>query len=86
MNYTESGIIASGAPHSRARYAAECKAGLESPCLLLLTEEGNEMARRFFRAQGCDPATMPPTIRAEVLMRRELYQFLAGVDFALNLK
>lgn len=83
MNYTKSGILAQGAPHSRVRYYGEATQGWEHPSLLLLTEEGTELAKRFYRSIGCNPNTDEE--RAELLNKAELTPFLAGVLFALNL-
>lgn len=85
MNYTKSGIIASGAPFSRARFLGEVNLGLENPCLLLLTDEGNTLVDRFFLTLGCEPEKMPTEIKAEKLHSSSLFQFLVGVKFALEL-
>lgn len=81
MNYTKSGIIAVGAPNSLARMANEARLSQkETPSLLLLTEEGNDLADRFFKSIGCDPNGMDPETRAEVLNRQDLHlhTFLCG--------
>mgnify|MGYP001607411213 CR=1 FL=1 len=85
MNYTKSGIIANGAPMSRARFSGEAELGWENPTLLLLTDEGRALAERFFRSIGCDPSAMPEEVKARSLNDPHLTQFLAGVIFALNL-
>jgi hypothetical protein len=83
MNYTKSGIIACGAPNSRARFLGEAKAALETPVLLLLTDEGAELAERFFRSIGTAPTT--PEAKAECLADPRTFQFLVGIIFALGL-
>jgi len=88
MNYTKSGIVAVGAPNSRARYTGEVAQGLASPALLLLTDEGNALADRFFLSVGCTPSKMSSETRAGVLMEHEhgkLFAFLTGASFALSL-
>jgi hypothetical protein len=86
MNYTKSGIIATGAPNSRVRFLKEAELGLEHPSLLLLTDEGKQLADRFLRSLGCEPSEMPEDLKSEYLnTKRELYQFLVGVIFSLNL-
>lgn len=88
MNHTKSGIIACGAPGSRVRYQGECEEGLKNPVSLLLTDEGNALANRFFRAVGCDPDTMPEEVKAATLKQHEhaaLFHFLAGASFTLTL-
>ena len=55
MNYTNSGALAVGAPHSLARYNEECRNAIEHyPMLLTLTEEGVEILRAFAKATGSD--------------------------------
>lgn len=86
MNYTKSGIVAVGAPNSRVRFLKEAELGLDNPSLLLLTEEGKQLADRFLRSLGCEPSEMPEELKAEYLNTKgELFQFLAGVIFSLNL-
>lgn len=86
MNYTKSGIIAVGAPNSRVRFLKEAELGKETPSLLLLTDEGRQLADRFLRSLGYDPSLMSDERKAEYLNTKdELFQFLVGVIFALNL-
>lgn len=87
MNYTKSGIPAIGAPMSRARFLEEVKQGLDNCITLLLTDEGNALANRFFRTLGCAPDEMPKTVKADILTKHqdELWKFLTGVKFALEL-
>lgn len=84
MNHTKSGIIAVGSPHSRMRYLGEAKQGLENPALLLLTDEGMNLAERFFRSIGCAP--VEPEHKAACLNDPRLFQFLCGVTYALGLR
>lgn len=85
MNYTKSGIIATGAPFSRARSLGEAKLAYETPALLLLTDEGNEIANRFFRSIGCDGERMTVELKAELLANDErFFPFICGVIFGLE--
>ena len=87
MNYTKSGIIAVGAPFSRMRFLGEALRGLENPALLLLTEEGNDLANRYFRSIGCAPEEMPEEVKAETLENHpSLFQFLTGLVYALEME
>jgi hypothetical protein len=86
MNHTRSGIIAVGAPHSLARYAAEAQNALDNHAnLLLLTEEGVEIFIRFAGAVGCDvPVVRERGIEGDVIARWpvELNMMLRGIIFA----
>lgn len=84
MNYTKSGIIAVGAPHSVIRLKNELENALEKDlCLLLLTEEGEEVVRRFSRVEGCDWESMTTESKAEILNRPNAWKYFSGVLFGL---
>jgi len=51
---------------------------------LLLTEEGRNIADRFFVSIGCCPAQMTEEGKAESLNHPSLFQFLAGYLMAAN--
>lgn len=86
MNYTKSGIIACGAPHSAIRSKNEVQNALDTRYSqsLLLTEEGRNIADRFFVSLGCCPAEMPEETKAELLNDPKLFQFLVGYLMAAN--
>lgn len=69
---------------SRVRFLGEAKQGLENPALLLLTDEGNALADRYFASIGCNPTTQEG--RAEMLLNPSLFQFLTGTVYALELR
>lgn len=55
MKYTKSGALSVGAPHSLARINEECRHSIENGYhLLLLTEEGIDILRKFSKVVGCD--------------------------------
>jgi hypothetical protein len=86
MNYTKSGIISVGAPHSLARSKNEAQNAFDTQCYqsLLLTEEGRNIADRFFISIGCLPIEMPEEVKAESLNNPSLSQFLCGYLMAAN--
>jgi len=86
MNYTKSGIIAVGSPHSLARSKNEAQNAFDTRYYqsLLLTEEGRNIADRFFVSIGCLPAQMPEEVKAELLNNPSLFQFLCGYLMAAN--
>tara|TARA_R110002020_G_scaffold3253_4_gene14787 strand:- start:255 stop:515 length:261 start_codon:yes stop_codon:yes gene_type:complete len=84
MNYTKSGIIAVGAPHSPIRIKNEIENALENGlALLLLTDEGRSAARRFSRAEGCDWEEMPEEAKARLLGLPHAWKFFAGVAWGV---
>jgi hypothetical protein len=80
MNHTKSGLISVGAPNSSKRLEGELNNALENDlCLLLLTDEGLEVSKRFARIEGCDWDAMTKTGRAELLKTKHAWKFFAGV-------
>jgi len=86
MNYTKSGIIACGSPHSQVRSKNEAQNAFDTRYSqsLLLTEEGRNIADRFFVTLGCCPIEMPEETKAEMLNDTKLFHFLAGYLMAAN--
>jgi hypothetical protein len=86
MNYTKSGIMACGAPHSIVRCKNEAQNAWDTRFYqsLLLTEEGRNIADRFFATIGCSPAQMPEEVKAESLNHPAVFNFLAGYLLAAN--
>ena len=85
MNHTKSGIIAHGSPNSIARHMAELRNALENDlCLLLLTDEGRGMAKRFSLCEGCAWSEMTEEGRAEMLKKDHAWKFFTGVAWALE--
>lgn len=84
---TISGAISSGAPNSPARFASEAAHAIENAYqLLLLTDEGRELLRRFFRSVGSDFDSMPPDVVSVEIVResKALFSFLCGVTFMFS--
>lgn len=87
MNHTRSGIMAIGAPGSVARLKSELENAKDEPSLLLLTDEGRSLLKRFAASQGCSWEDMPEEIKASHLTKErasELFGFIAGVNWALE--
>lgn len=93
MNHTESGAIATGAPHSLARHATEASHALEWQLVLLRnTPEGRDILERFANTQGCNFRQMVehekenPTNVTEWIIKNErtLNSFLQGIQFAFS--
>lgn len=84
MNYTQSGIIAQGAPNSTVRILSEIEhAKGNHEALLMLTEEGRDVVDRFLRRCGCVPENMPVEDKVPFIMSRrsDLGFFLTGVEY-----
>lgn len=85
MNYTKSGIIACGAHNSIIRCRAEAQNAFDTiPQALLLTEEGIEIANRFFETLGIDNKSCSLEDKAYALNDPKLFHFLAGYLMAAN--
>ena len=85
MNYTKSGIIATGAPNSPIRIKNELENALEnSLMLLLLSEEGEDLIKRFCRIEGCDWEKMTSEAKALLLSHKDAWKFFEGVRWGMN--
>ena len=89
MNHSKSGAVCIGAPKSAARFASEARHARESDqlSLLLLTDEGQAMLKRFANTQGADwQGIVNNGSEGDFLERKflELCTFLAGVIFAFE--
>lgn len=87
MNHTASGAIAVGAPKSAARFASEAQHALDNQYqLLLLTAEGRELLKRFFKSVGYDFNAMDDEQASNAINEKQqcLLSFLAGVTFEFS--
>lgn len=91
MNYTNTGLIAEGAPMSKIRALIELKGAINNSnysghCKLLLTEEGMEIVDSFLRLKGCDPKLMDLNGKSTYIAKEEqLFDiYLFGVTKGLN--